>query len=304
MSTCEKKKVRYNAVATYVLESEAKLSEGQIDIIRWRMQDALDELQYHSRRYGDEFAVKVVSDSAEISEAPDQPKEIKKELLNAGNLTGDLSGIWGDAKHIKGNVTNIMKGDVSGIKGNVSGLRGDLSGLMGDLSGIYGNMTEIHGDVEELIRQGKLKRTVKPEPEKTEKKLLNAENLTGDVSGIWGDATGLSGVATVLRGDVTELEGDVSGIIGDPINIWGDISGLNGDVSGLEGDMTDIEGEVTGLEGDVEDLVRQGKLKSIGKPEPKPEPKLEPEKTNEARLVEVLDEIKARLDEIKTLFGK
>ena len=56
-----------------------------------------------------------------------------KKLVNAGNLTGDLSGIWGDAKHIEGNASGL-KGDVSGIKGNVSWLKGDATGIKCDFS--------------------------------------------------------------------------------------------------------------------------------------------------------------------------
>ena len=136
MSTCEKKKVRYNAVATYVLDSDGKLSEEQINQIRWRMLDALDHVN--------DFIPVLQSfecDSAEIIESPDQPKEILP-LINAGNLTGDLSGIWGSATGLSGVATGL-RGDVSGI----SGVRRGINGISGDVSGISGDVTYITGDV-------------------------------------------------------------------------------------------------------------------------------------------------------------
>ena len=201
MSTCEKKKVRYNAVATYVLDSDGKLSEEQINQIRWRMLDALDHVN--------DFIPVLQSfecDSAEIIESPDQPKEILP-LINAGNLTGDLSGIWGSATGLSGVATGL-RGDVSGISGvrrGINGIRGDVSGISGDVTYITGDVSGIHGIL---------------------------YNKSGNV--FWGN------VSDRLRGDVSGIHGDVSGI-------HGEVSGIWGDMTDIEGDMTDIEGDVEEL---------------------------------------------------------
>ena len=79
-----------------------------------------------------------------------------KKLVNAGNLTGDLSGIWGDAKHIRGNASGL-KGNVSGIKGNVSWLKGDVSGIKGNVSWLKGDATGIKCDFSFLTKEKRVK---------------------------------------------------------------------------------------------------------------------------------------------------
>ena len=106
-----------------------------------------------------------------------------KKLVNAGNLTGDLSGIWGDAKHIKGNASGL-KGNVSGIKGDVTKLRGGyVAEISGDVSKIKGDVTGIYEDV---------------------------SKIRGDVSGLDGDVSGIKGNVSWLKGDATGIKCDFS----------------------------------------------------------------------------------------------
>jgi hypothetical protein len=52
-------------------------------------------------------------------------------------------------------------------------------------------------------------------------KIFNAENVTGDLSGISGDLSNVRGTLSGIRGDLSDVRGDLSGIRGNADNIIG-----------------------------------------------------------------------------------
>ena len=62
------------------------------------------------------------------------------------------------------------------------------------------------------------------------KKLTNADNLTGDVTGIWGNAGNITGACGISLGKVLDIPtGNVSAITGDVSEIYNDVSRIRGD---------------------------------------------------------------------------
>ncbi len=56
----------------------------------------------------------------------------KTKLINADNLSGDLTKLKGNGCNIRGRVGDLH-GDISGIRGDVTGISGYVTGLSGDL---------------------------------------------------------------------------------------------------------------------------------------------------------------------------